>query len=383
VSRIDELIARHCPDGVPYEILSDVAKLERGTSITQKQVTAGSIPVVAGGRTPAYFHADFNRDGESIVIAGSGAYAGFVSWWEGPIFVSDAFSISTKAETLLPKYCFHWLSSKQNILHSLKSGGGVPHVYAKDVGKLRIPVPPVEVQREIVRILDQFTQLEAELEAELEARARQYAHYRSALIGSDPETPTVSLGEIADFKYGFTAKAETTGSHRFIRITDIGANGKLSPEGAKFVSAGDAAQEYVVKAGDLLMARTGATYGKTMLFEASDPAVYASFLIRIRFNRERMLPAYYWHFAQSREYWDQANALVSRGGQPQFNANVLRLVRVPVPSLDEQARVVRLLDEFDVLANSLSVGLPAELAARRKQYEYYRDRLLTFEEAAV
>lgn len=96
-----------------------------------------------------------------------------------------------------------------------------------------------------------------------------------------------------------------------------------------------------------------------------------------------MLPAYYWHFAQSDLYWSQANAMVSTGGQPQFNANVLKLVEVPVPPIAEQDRIVGILDKFDALVNDLSVGLPAELRARRQQYEYYRDKLLTFEEAAA
>ncbi|MGO4244829.1 restriction endonuclease subunit S, partial [Janibacter sp. RAF20_2_2] len=170
------------------------------------------------------------------------------------------------------------------------------------------------------------------------------------------------------------------GTHRFLRITDINAQGKLSVDGAKFVSAGDAASEYVVRPGDLLMARTGATYGKTMLVDVDDPAVYASFLIRIRFKESQMLPAYYWHYAQSAAYWTQANSLVSKAGQPQFNANALKKVRVPMPSLEEQRRIVDTLDKFDALVNDITIGLPAELAARRKQYEYYRDKLLTFEE---
>ena len=96
-----------------------------------------------------------------------------------------------------------------------------------------------------------------------------------------------------------------------------------------------------------------------------------------------MLPAYYWHFAQSDLYWNQANALVSTGGQPQFNANVLKLIKVPVPSLDEQGRIVATLDKFEVLVNDLSTGLAAELNARRKQYDHYRDRLLSFKELAA
>ena len=113
------------------------------------------------------------------------------------------------------------------------------------------------------------------------------------------------------------------------------------------------------------------------------PAVYASFLIRIRFKDSQLLPAFYWHYAQSNAYWNQANALVSTAGQPQFNANALKRVRVPLPSLEKQASIVRTLNTFDALVNDISIGLPAELAARRKQYEHYRDRLLTFKELTV
>ena len=119
-----------------------------------------------------------------------------------------------------------------------------------------------------------------------------------------------------------------------------------------------------------------------MLVEDDDAAVYASFLIRIRFPTARVLPAFYWHFAQSDLYWSQASAFVSTGGQAQFNANVLRQIMVPVPPLGDQKRIATTLDTFDALVNDLTVGLPAELAARRQQYVHYRDRLLTFKEAA-
>ena len=238
-----------------------------------------------------------------------------------------------------------------------------------------------------MRILDHFAELEAELEAELQAelqaRRRQYGFYRDSLLTSSPGIQVIPLGELADFKYGFTASAQNTGAFRFLRITDISPRGKLLPDGAKFVPASSRAAEYVVKPGDLLMARTGATFGKTMIVMSSDPAVYASFLIRIRFKKLNILPAYYWHFAQSDLYWSQASAMVSTGGQPQFNANALKLVAVPVPPVKDQERIVALLDKFDALVHDLSVGLPAELAARRKQYEHYRDELLSFEEAAA
>ena len=186
MSRLAELIEQLCPDGVEYRPLGDVAELKRGQAVTRKEIVEGQIPVIAGGREPAYYIDRPNRQGETIVIAGSGAYAGFVSFWNEPFFVSDAFSIVVDRGTLQPRFVYHWLNGRQEAIHALKSGGGVPHVYPKDVAKLRCPIPPLEVQREIVRILDQFTTLEAELEAELEARRAQYKHYRDRLL-SFPE----------------------------------------------------------------------------------------------------------------------------------------------------------------------------------------------------
>ena len=133
------------------------------------------------------------------------------------------------------------------------------------------------------------------------------------------------------------------------------------------------------------MARTGATFGKTMIFDEDYPAIYAGFLIKLGLDPKIINPKYYWHFAQSDLFWDQANKLVSGGGQPQFNANALKQVKLPVPhpedsvkSLEEQARIVSILDKFDAIAGSITEGLPREIELRQKQYAYYRDLLLSF-----
>ena len=129
------------------------------------------------------------------------------------------------------------------------------------------------------------------------------------------------------------------------------------------------------------MARTGATYGKTVCIPNDAPAIYASFLIKISLDNTKIINRFYWHFSRSSMYWLQANNLASKGGQPQFNSNVLCKVLMPIPPLEEQKRIVAILDRFDALCNDLTSGLPAEIAARKKQYEYYRDKLLTFKEA--
>ena len=190
----------------------------------------------------------------------------------------------------------------------------------------------------------------------------------------------VPLGEVASFTYGYTDKARDSGDARFIRITDIDENGHLNPNDAKYVDVTPESQKYLLSEGDLLMARTGATYGKTLYVPDDTPAIYASFLIKITPDPRFMLNRFYWHFAKSGLYWDQANKLVTVGGQPQFNSNALRLVEISLPTTEEQKRICQLLDQFDAICNDLAEGLPAEIEARRQQYEYYRDKLLTFQE---
>lgn len=364
---INRLIAERCRDGVIHGELSKFAELVRGTSITKKQITEGTVPVVAGGRTVAYTHGESNRDGETIVIAGSGAYAGFASWWEGPIFVSDAFSIKPIEEFLLPKFCFHWLLSKQDELHRLKRGGGVPHVYAKDVGKLRVPLPPLEMQREIVRVLDQFTALEAELEAELEARQRQYDHYRREAFTFGPDVGFSSLGDLAK-NLDSRRKPVTRGARVPGAIPYYGASGIV-----------DCVSEYIFDGDYLLVSEDGAN-----LLTRSTPIAFSisgktwvnnhAHVLEFPTYTERRFVEIYLNSIDLAPY-------ISGAAQPKLNKTNLNKIPVPSPPMAIKDQIVEVFDKFDTLVNDLSIGLPAELAARRKQYEYYRDQLLTFEEA--
>lgn len=259
--------------------------------------------------------------------------------------------------------------------------------------KFLIPIPcpgnpekSLAIQSEIVRILDKFSALTAELTAELTMRKKQYNYYRDQLLSfKEGEVEWKTLGEIGNFTYGYAAKAMDSGDARFVRITDINKDGKLSKENPMYVELNEENEKYILDKNDLLMARTGATFGKTMIFEEDYPAVYAGFLIKLNLNETIINAKYYWHFAQSDFFWEQANKLVSGGGQPQFNANALKQVRVPIPypshpqkSLDEQGRIVDILDKFDAIAASITEGLPREIELRQKQYEYYRDLLFSF-----
>ncbi|WP_349572827.1 restriction endonuclease subunit S [Azotobacter salinestris] len=359
----------------------------------------------ASGETPYYganniqdYVDGYTHEGEYVLIAedGSASLENYsVQYATGKFWANNHVHVVRGKQGLNSKFLYHYLSIVDF----------TPYLPNKDRSKLtkgemiKIPIPipcpdnpkkSLEIQAEIVRILDAFTELTAELSAELTAeltaRKKQYSHYRDQLLSfEDGKVEWKTLGEIGDFTYGYAAKAQDSGDTRFVRITDINSDGKLIATNSKYVDLSPDIERYLLKKNDLLMARTGATYGKTMIFEEDYPAIYAGFLIKLSLDKTIINPKFYWHFSQSDFFWNQANKLVSGGGQPQFNANALREVRMPIPfpgdpeeSLAEQARIVAILDKFDALTNSISEGLPREIELRQKQYAYYRDLLLSF-----
>ena len=398
MSKIDDLIAKLCPNGVEYKTLGNciTKNIGGGTpsrsnpdywdgDILWASVGDLSVPGKFIHTTRAKITSEGLKNSPSNIISrGDVIVAVKISPGKMKIAAEDiAINQDLRGLSLYEFIDNSFLIYYFQTISIIGNGTIVKGITTETLERICIPVPPLEIQREIVNVLDTFTKLEAELEAELEARRRQYNYYRDQLLNFEgrDDVQWVTLGEVATFKYGYTAKALDSGFLRFIRITDITPEGKLSSCNAKYIKSNEDCLNYLVKKGDILMARTGATYGKTLLINENISAVYASFLICIKTNNSIMLPDYYWHFAQSNFYWKQVNSMVSMGGQPQFNANVLKNIHIPVPPLEEQTRIVAILDKFDALVNDLSSGLPAEIAARRKQYEYYRDRLLTFKEA--
>ncbi|WP_033753309.1 restriction endonuclease subunit S [Helicobacter pylori] len=184
--RLKALLQTLAPDGVGFRKLGEVCDFQKGKSITKKAVTFGKVPVISGGRQPAYYHNEANRSGETIAVSSSGVYAGYVSYWDIPVFLADSFSVSPKQKTLTPKYLFYYLTTQQDAIYATKSAGGIPHVYSKDLQNFLIPIPPLEIQQEIVKILDQFSALTTDLQsgipAEIKARKKQYEYYREKLL---------------------------------------------------------------------------------------------------------------------------------------------------------------------------------------------------------
>ena len=382
-------------DGVEVEwkSLGDVVNFQRGRRLVKSQLeTRGKYAVYQNSMTPLGYYHEYNVAAQSSFIICAGA-AGEIGYSENEFWAADDVHFAITPEYINDRFLFHFLLTQKNKISGQVRRASIPRLSKSVIEKLEFPIPcpdnpekSLAIQSEIVRILDKFTALTAELTAELNMRKKQYNYYRDQLLSfEEGEVEWKTLGAIGKFTYGYAAKAQISGDARFVRITDINTNGKLSPFEPMFVDISAENEKYTLKKNDLLMARTGATFGKTMIFEEDYPAIYAGFLIKLSLDRDIIDPKYYWHFAQSDYFWEQANKLVSGGGQPQFNANALKQIKVPIPypneagkSLSEQARIVSVLDKFDILASSITEGLPREIELRQKQYEYYRDLLFSF-----
>ena len=405
MSKLDKLLRELCPDGVEYKKLGEIATISRGGNFQKKDFLTEGVPCIHYGqiytkyglftdKTFTFISEECAKKQKmaqpnDIVMAVTSENIEDVCKclaWLGdePVAVSGHSAIihhNQNAKYLV--YYFHsqmFFSQKRKLAHGTK----VIEVTPDTLVNITLPVPPFEVQHEIVRILDDYTEnvteLQRQLAAEMTARKTQYDFYRDKLLTFESKIQLLLLKDIARFSYGYTDKAQEHGDTRFLRITDIAEDGTLKPDGAKYIQLNEESRKYLVKKGDLLLARTGATYGKTLYVPDDSPAVYASFLIKIELDNSKILNRYYWHFSKSNQYWRQAEKLVSKGGQPQFNTNAVERVVVPVPPIDVQNRIVIVLDNFEKICFDLNIGLPAEIEARQKQYEYYRDKLLTFAE---
>lgn len=356
MSKVDELIQELCPDGVERVTLGEVTELKRGTSISRKNTRTGEVPVIAGGLTPAYYIDKANREGEVIVVAGSGANAGFVSFWAEPVFVSDAFSIQQRDDHLSLKYVFHALKSKQDQLYGLKKGGGVPHVYAKDAAAIQIPIPALEVQEEIVRILDAFVELDREIEQEIAGREKQLSGVRTGLLQNNG--PSTELNKIAELGTGSrnTADAVENGDYAFYTRGEVVlAMNEYDFDDTSIVTAGD-----------------GVGVGKTMHFVSGKYALHQR-AYRIHVVNDKFSSRYVFHLMkQSFLSYMERNSV--HASVTSIRKWMLQSFPVPELPLIVQEEIAAKLDTFTEYIDNLK----RERELRQKQYEYYRDQLLDF-----
>lgn len=412
MSRIDELIRRLCPDGVPHRSLGDVGVFVRGNGLQKKDLTGAGVPAIHYGQvhthygvwateTISYVTPEFAKrlrkaqPGDLVIATTSedDEAVGKAVAWLGAQPAAVGGDAYVYQHTLDPKYVAYFFQSErlQEQKRRAITGTKVRRISGDGLAKIWIPVPPLEVQREIVRVLDLFTTLEAELatelEAELEARRRQYAHYRDSLYGlPEGEVRWIPMGEVGEFTRGrrFTKADVVDRGIPSIHYGEIyTCYGVAATETVSHVRRGLGEQLRYAKPGDVVVAAVGETVedvGKAVAWLGdTDAAIHDDCFG----YRHAMDPKYVSYYMQTDAFHSQKNKHVARAKVKRLSAQGLEKITIPVLPLEEQARIVAILDNFDALVNDLSIGLPAELAARRTQYEYYRDRLLIFKEAAA
>jgi len=241
---------------------------------------------------------------------------------------------------IMPDYVAYAIGSRKNRMLEMASGATFKELSKTNFAEIQIPIPPIDIQKQIVEELDSYQRI-------IDGARAVVKSYKPR-IQIDSKWTVVPLADVCDFEYGYTDVALDEGDARFVRITDINEYGLLASHDKKFVLLNKESKKYLLKRNDILVARIGATFGKTLLYTLETTAVFASYLIRLRFNSE-VMPEYYWCFAQSEHYWKQARDLVTGAGQPQFNANAIRLIKLPLPSLDIQKKIVAQIQEEQAL----------------------------------
>ncbi len=392
--KIERLLQTLAPKGVEFRKLGEVCDFQKGKSITKKAVTFGKVPVISGGRQPAYYHNEANRSGETIAISSSGVYAGYVSYWDIPVFLADSFSVSPKQKTLMPKYLFHYLTTQQDAIHATKSAGGIPHVYSKDLQNFLIPIPPLEIQQEIVKILDAFTELNTELNTELKARKKQYGYYQNMLLDFNdinqnhkdakekltqktyPKRLKTLLQTLAPKGVEFRKLGEVCEilDNRRIPIAKNKRNPGIYPYyGANGIQ--DYIDSYIFDGDFVLVGEDGSVINKdnTPVVNWASGKIWVNNHAHVLQTKNELKLKFLYFYLQTIDV-----SYCVAGTPPKINQENLKKITIPIPPLEIQQEIVKILDQFSILTTDLLAGIPAEIKARKKQYEYYREKLLTF-----
>ncbi|SUW65491.1 Type I restriction enzyme specificity protein MPN_089 [Buttiauxella agrestis] len=389
MSQIEKLIAELCPEGVEWKPLRDVAAYS-DTRINAIDLDDSSfvgvdnlLPDKAGKTVAKYLPntARLTSYEKGDVLLGN------IRPYLKKIWLADnnggcsgdvlAIRIAKKfTSSISSEYLYYLLSSDSFFAYNMQhaKGAKMPRGSKSAILEYEIPVPPLAIQREIVDILDKFTSLEAELEAELKTRKKQYEFYRKALLKFDERDNVqwMTLNEIGKILMCKRVFKNETSSDGEIPFYKIGTFGSVPDAFIPREHYEKYKNKYPFpKQGDVLISAAG-TIGRTITYDGIDAYFQDSNIVWIDNDESLVSNKYLWHWYQIIE-WSTDGGTIKR----LYNTNI-RQTKIAVPPLEEQCRIVTILDKFDALVNNISIGLPAEIAARRKQYEYYREKLLTF-----
>ena len=408
MSKLDELLRELCPNGVEHKRIGDFAMCfpgatpktthpeywENGTipwmssgevnqeevTFTEKKITQKGYDATSTKMVPA--------NTVVIALAGQGKTRGSVAITRISLCTNQSLCAIVTDETVLSEYLFHYMRSQYLKLRDLSAGNGTRGgLNMKMIESYLVPVPPVEIQSEIVGILNGFTNLLMELTAELTARKMQYSYYRDNLLSFNMPASKKKIGEITRvFSAARVHKNEWTQEGvPFYRSSDVISkfNGVENSRGKAYISF-DLYKRLSAKSGkimkDDILITGGGTIGIPYVVPSDEPIyVKDADLLCIQKSKE-FNSRFLYHYFLSTEFRKYLENITHNATIAHYTISQIENTPVPLPPLDVQTRIVNVLDNFEKICSDLNIGLPAEIEARQKQYEYYRDKLLTFAE---
>ena len=388
MTHIEQMIQDLCPNGVEWKTIKETVGVNRGRRLTKSQLKEDGLYEVYHGSkdTPLGRYDDYNAPKDTIIVVNTGGIGG-VKYLDKAFWCSDGSFWLGHSTGISNKFLYYFLSRYEDYFESQKRVGGVPTIDRNVVENFEIPVPPIEIQQRIVAILDAFSALAAELQAELQMRRKQYEYYRTQLL--TPHSDCNSADNTDDCKWVFKAlgditflakeriPAEELSEDNYVSVENLLSN-KLGKTLSESVPVEGAFIKYIKN--DILVGNIR-PYLRKIWFADTDGGTNGDVLtIRIKeAYKTQILPRFLFHVLSSEEFFFYDTNFSKGAKMPRGDKDKVMQYPVVIPSLKEQERIVSILDKFEALTTSLSDGIPAEQALQQKRYEYYRDKLLTFE----
>lgn len=412
MSNLEKMIKELCPKGVEYVKLLSVADVLYGYPCDASKFNTDGVGTplarirdVREGKTDTYTTESvpnkYTLKRGDLLVGMDGNF--HVANWkmDGGILCQRVckFNSNDNEKTVLNGFLSHLLKPIIKKIEDDKPNGTVKHLLDKDIKAITIPLPPLPIQKEIVSILDKFTTLEAELEAELDCRKRQYEYYRNKLLtfnklvgGGTRRISWMTMNDLGYFYGGLSGKSKNdfdNGDAKYITYMNVYSNISVNLDAAEKVNVSENEKQNTIQYGDILFTGSSETRdecGMTAVVTdiVKEPIYLNSFCFGFRMNDNSQFNVHFLkHLFRGQALRDQI--IKTASGVTRFNVSKKKMLKViiPIPPIEEQNKIADILDRFETLTNDLQSGLPAEIEARRKQYEYYREKLLTFEHKAA
>ncbi len=330
--------------------LGEVCEIKKGSSITKDKVTEGSIPVIAGGQQPAYYHNIANRTGETLTVSGSGAYAGFVAYFNIPIFASDCSTIQTKTKAVFMKYIYYLLKGNQEQIYEMQKGIAQPHVYPKDLAVIKVPLPSLQVQKQIVSILEKAEALKQKRE-EADKLTKEYLQSVFYEMFYKKGFETKKLGQVCDVRDGTHASPKYVNEGYPLITSKNLSGGFIDFSEINLISKKDFEEvnkRSKVNTGDIIMPMIG-TIGNPVIIPKNVQEFAIKNVALIKF-KDSTISNVYIKFILDSPYFDQVTLKNNRGGTQKFIAlGDIRNIPIPLPPLSSQKKFASIVEHAERL----------------------------------